>query len=79
MFLEDYIDINVFLITLSLGLLYTYLVVPKPEIIIKYPTPYNVGKIKYMDEAGTCYKYNIEKTPCPYDNKLIKHYRPATI
>ena len=79
MFLEEYIDVNVFLIALSIGLLYTYIVVPRPEIIIKYPTPYNVGKIKYMDEAGTCYKYTIEQTSCPYNKKEIKQFKPSTI
>lgn len=72
MFLLDSIDPLILLISLCIGLLYTYLYVPKPRIIIKYPTPYNSEKIKYVDDSGVCYKYKVNKTQCPANKSEIK-------
>ena len=65
------IDPMIFIISLCIGLIYTYFVVPEPEIIIKYPTPFNVSKTEYVDNAGTCFKYAIEKAVCPADKSKI--------
>jgi len=72
MFILDYIDPTVLLISLCVGLLYTYLYAPKPRIVIKYPTPYNADKIRYIDDAGVCYKYKVNKVECPQDPSEIK-------
>lgn len=72
MFIFDYVDPFILLISLCVGLLYTYLYVPKPSIIIKYPTPFNSDTIKYVDDAGVCYKYKVEKTECPANKAEIK-------
>ena len=74
MALLDYIDPIIFLSALCVGLLYTYYVTPIPQIIVKYPTPFNVGKILYTDNSGSCYKYKIKKTDCPYDKSKIKTF-----
>ena len=65
------IDPIIFLISLCIGLFYVYLSTDKPEIIIKYPSPYNTDKIVYTDKAGMCYKYAIEKVLCPLDKTKI--------
>ena len=70
----DYIDPLVFLIALSAGLVYTYLSTPQPQIIIKYPTPFNVGKVKYVDDSGVCYRYKMNKVMCPNDKTKIQTY-----
>lgn len=74
MFLLDYIDPLYFLIALCLGLLYTYVSAPVPQVIIKYPTPFNAGKVTYVDQNDVCYKYQIKKVSCPNDKSKIKHY-----
>uniref|UniRef100_A0A6C0BLB6 Uncharacterized protein n=1 Tax=viral metagenome TaxID=1070528 RepID=A0A6C0BLB6_9ZZZZ len=74
MFPFDYIDPLSFLIALCVGLLYTYLSAPHPQIVIKYPTPYNAGKITYIDQNDVCYKYHIRKVTCPTDPSKIKKY-----
>ena len=61
------IDPLYFLIGLFLGILYNYLEDPEPEVIYKYPTPDNAGKIIYQDKAGVCYKYKSKKVDCPLD------------
>ena len=76
MFIFEYIDPLVFLITLCIGLIYTYYVTPYPQLIVKYPTPFNSGKVIYTDNSGSCYKYKIKKTNCPIDQNKIKHFSP---
>ena len=50
------------MIALCVGLLYTYLTIPEPMIVIKYPTPFNVGQVTYQDQNQVCYQYHIKKT-----------------
>jgi hypothetical protein len=45
---------------------------PKPELILRYPTKYNAGKITYKNKSGDCYNYSYKETECPIDKKLIK-------
>lgn len=44
----------------------------EPEIVVKYPTPYNTKNITYVDNVGNCYQYKANKIVCPTDNKVIK-------
>jgi hypothetical protein len=71
MFILDAIDSTIFIISLSLGLLFAYLTAKTPRIIYKYPTPYNSGKIVYTDSVGNCYKYKAREMTCPKDIKKI--------
>ena len=68
----DFFDPFYFFIALFVGLFYTYLTTPMPEIIIKYPTPENVGNIIYKDRADVCYKYVAKEVACPADKSKIK-------
>ena len=73
-FIFDYIDPLIFLISMCIGLFYTYITTPTPEIIIKYPTPFNAGRITYVDKNNVCYKYRIQKVDCPTDQSKIRSY-----
>ena len=53
-----------FIFAFGVGILYVYLSAPKPKIIIKYPTPYNVNKVVYKNDNDICYKYNAEEITC---------------
>ena len=75
----DFIEPWAFLIALSIGLLYTYLTTPYPQIVYKYPTPYNAGKITYVDDANVCYKYKVQKVDCPSDSSKIKSIDLQTV
>jgi len=66
------IDPYFFLLGLFLGLLYNYLRQEQTEIILKYPTPDNAGKIIYQDQAGVCYKYRYQTVDCPLDKSKLK-------
>ena len=61
-----------FLISFAVGLFFCYISQPKPQIIMKFPSPYNAGKITYRDDDNNCYKYKAEKVECPLDRSLVK-------
>lgn len=68
-----YINIIAFLIAFMIGIIYIYITIPEPIILIKYPTPYSLD-IVYKDDHDTCYKYLINEIDCPYDkSKIIKY------
>ena len=71
MFLK-YISFKVFLVSLSIGLLFAYLSTPPPTIIYVYPTPDNVGHIEYKDKADTCFQFEAKEVECPSNHSLIK-------
>jgi hypothetical protein len=68
----DKIKIIYFIAAFAFGLFLTYITSPKPNIVIKFPTPSNSGKITYKDKANNCYKYEASKLECPADSSLIK-------
>lgn len=67
-------NIFAFIVGFSLGFLYVYLVTPKKKIIVRFPTPYNCGKIVYNDEHDPmmCYKYKSEVVECSSNNGNMK-------
>jgi hypothetical protein len=70
----DFIIPIYFFISFALGILIAYLTIPTPELIIKYPTPENAGKIIYKDNADVCYKYKAIEVDCPADKSKIKSH-----
>ncbi len=74
MVLFKYIDPLIFLIALGIGMFFTYIFTPAPKIVVKYPTPYNAGKITYVDDAGVCYKYRTRSVNCPKNKGVIKQF-----
>ena len=60
----DYINPIAFFISLFIGFLVAYSIMPQPKIIVKYPTPENAGKVIYMDNKGVCYKYTSKEVKC---------------
>lgn len=61
-----------FFIAFAVGLLICYITKPTPEIIIKFPSPYNSDNVIYKDKANSCYKYDAAKVSCPIDKSLIR-------
>jgi hypothetical protein len=65
-FMEFRYRLIIFLVSFSIGMLYVYTVTPHRRAIVKYPTPFNAGKIVYKDDTdGTCYTYKAQQTDCP--------------
>ena len=72
MSLFERINLFYFLLAFAVGLFFCYVTSPKPELVLKFPSPYNAGKITYHDKANNCYKYKADKVECPADKKAIK-------
>ena len=69
--LTKYINITIFLITFLLGLTYIYCFEYNRQVVV-FPTPHNVDKIEYKDEAENCYGYKIKEVKCPSDKSKIE-------
>ena len=65
-------DIYGLLIGFLIGISIMTLITDKPEIVVKYPTPYNTKNITYVDNTGNCYQYKANEIVCPIDNTIIK-------
>jgi len=68
----EYVNTLYFIISFGVGIFLSYIFAPEPKIVIQYPTPENVGKITYQDDAGVCYRYRSVATQCPADKSKIK-------
>ncbi len=61
-----------FFLSFAVGIFFCYIVNPKPEVIVKFPTPYNANKVVYKNKSNNCYKIQATKESCPLDKNLIK-------
>lgn len=66
------INVFAFFMSFAIGLLYCYVTTPPPEIVYKFPSPLNSGKVVYKESNNKCYKYNAEKVACPINRNIIK-------
>jgi hypothetical protein len=64
-FWEDYFEPKYFFVAFFIGMFLVYITVPTPEVIIRYPTPHNAGKVVYKDSADVCYVYDSKEVGCP--------------
>lgn len=61
-----------FFIAFAIGLFFCYILTPAPEVVIKFPSPQNAGKVMYRDKSDTCYTYRADAVECPMDTSKIK-------
>ena len=78
-FFDKYLNLKCFLISFFIGMFMVYISIPLPEVVIKYPTPHNAGKIIYKDSSDMCYVYDVEETQCSKDGKRINVNTPLQI
>jgi len=71
-----YIDVRVFLISLTIGLFFVYMTIPDMRNIYVYPTPENVDILQYKDKASQCFRYKETEVPCPTNEKDISVIPP---
>lgn len=69
--LFQYIRLNVFIISLALGLFAVYVTMPDTRKIYVYPTPENVDILQYKDKTDTCFKYKQTEVECPTNDSEI--------
>lgn len=68
----DRLNLFYFVLAFSVGLFICYVMTPPPEVVVKFPSPYNAGKIVYHDKADNCYTYRADAVACPKDRSLVK-------
>lgn len=61
-----------FFLALAIGLFACYITKPTPQLVVKFPSPQNAGKIVYKDKNDGCFKIEAEQVSCPLDKNLIK-------
>lgn len=61
-----------FIVSFAIGLFFCYISQPKPDVIVKFPSPYNAETVTYKNEDSSCYKYRADKVACPRDKSVIK-------
>ena len=69
--LLDYISIPIFLISFVLGFIFIYVLGPQTKTIFVYPSPENVNKILFKDNANNCFYYDEQEVKCPTDPSAI--------
>lgn len=52
------------MIAFAFGIFWVYIITPPPDIVLKFPSPFNAGKVVYKDKSGSCYKYKSESVEC---------------
>ena len=70
-----YINIPVFLISFTIGLLYIYVSEEYKKTIIMYPTPDNIKDNQYKDKSDHCFTYNLKEVKCPLDDNLLHNIK----
>ena len=68
-----FIHIPTFIVSFLIGLLFVYISAPASTTVFVYPTPDNIDKFGYRDQAGSCFEYNIGDVSCPTDPTKIKN------
>ena len=55
--LLNYISLHVFLVSFAIGLFFMYILGPNMKKIIIYPSPENVDKVLFKDNADNCFYF----------------------
>jgi hypothetical protein len=63
-----------FVFGIIIGIISIYFVTPKKEVIHRYPTPDNTGKLTYKDKNGICYKYNAITVDCDKNESRLRDF-----
>ncbi len=62
-----------FFVAFAIGALACYIMTPPPEVILRFPSPYNAGRVVYKDaNRQSCFTYNADKVACPADAGLVR-------
>jgi hypothetical protein len=70
-----------FFVAFSVGLLACYIMTPPPNVVVRFPSPYNAGKVVYKDKGQSCYTFSADQVECPTDalpQPLSEDFRQRT-
>jgi hypothetical protein len=69
--LLNYISLHVFFISFAIGLFFVYILGPDMKKIIIYPSPENIDKVLFKDNADNCFYFKQTEIECPSDESKI--------
>tara|TARA_B110000908_G_scaffold154897_1_gene192630 strand:- start:95 stop:319 length:225 start_codon:yes stop_codon:yes gene_type:complete len=69
-----FLNVPVLIISLSIGLFFSYVIKPNTNIIYVYPTPENIDKIQYKDKGDNCFGFTSKEVKCPSNQAKIRQY-----
>lgn len=55
----------------AVGLVATWLIRPKRQVVIEFPSPYNAGRVTYGAAEGKCFQYRADSVKCPDDGERV--------
>ena len=61
-----------FLVSFSIGIFFVYITQAKPKTVFVYPTPENIDRLQYKDNADNCYHFKSHLTEEPTGRSLIE-------
>ena len=67
----NYISLPIFLISFAIGIFFIYTLGPEMKTIYIYPSPENVEKILFQDNADNCFYLKPIEVKCPADLSKI--------
>jgi hypothetical protein len=67
----NYISFPVFILSFAVGIFFIYILGPDIKTIYIYPSPENVDKILFKDNADNCFYFEQTETKCPSENSFI--------
>ena len=63
---------------IALGIVGFLFVKPQQNVVLKYPTPENAGKMVYKDKNGVCYQYKATSVDCDKNESRLKEFPIST-
>ena len=69
--LLNYISFPIFIISFAVGLFFIYVLGPEMKKVLIYPSPENVDKVLFKDNADNCFYCNQVEVNCPSDKSKI--------
>lgn len=62
----------------AVGLAIMMLTVPKPRVVVKFPSPDNADTHIFKGSDNTCYKIAADEEECPSDGKQVRSQPVST-
>ena len=73
--LTKFINLKIFLISLSIGLFLNYINDPNNKTVFVYPTPDNIANLQFKDKSDKCFSFRARQVQCPRNEKKIESYQ----
>ena len=70
----NHIQFFPFLLGLTFGIFFVYILKPAPMILTKYPNLENTADVIYRDRNGACFQYETKTVDCDKVEDRIRPY-----